>query len=210
MFERHNVLKSGDIGQVLQLFNTLEELQVAQALVKSPTSRPTMSDQDRQFSATLSSGITSATANITKKRYELTRRELQTPTFHAVKTLNEEIANTLATTKVDLSEAHADPEGEKTADTVVQTSVEYEIVDYADWMSNDDQPDGVKIVIKRKMEQQQHGLLDEEKEKGENLQLVQLYPDIVLGDVAKAGAASGEQADAAQAGAANANAPAAA
>lgn len=206
MFERHNVLKSGDIGQVLQLFNTVEELQVAQALVKSPISRPTMNDQDRQFSATLSSGITSATANITKKRYELTRRELQTPTFHAVKTLNEEIANTLATTKVDLSEAHADPEGEKTADTVVQTSVEYEVVDYADWMSNDDQPDGVKIVIKRKMEQ--HGLLDEEK--GENLQLVQLYPDIVLGDVAKAGAASGEQADAAQAGAANANAPAAA
>jgi len=185
---------------VLQLFHSIEELEQAQAQVKSPHATPAMNDQDRQFSATLSSGITSATTNITKKRYELTRRELQTPTFHAVASLNEEIANTirsLHSQKIDLSLAHANPEG-GTGDIQILTTTEEEVIDYADWMADDDNPDGIKIVIRRKMEQRDvqgtgvggGGGVGRGNEESTNFQLVQQYPDIVLGEVSKAGTTS--------------------
>jgi len=204
MFERHNVLKSGDIGQVLQLFNSIEDLEQAQAHVKSPHTSPNMNDQDRQFSATLSSGITSATANITKKRYELTRRELQTPSFHAVASLNEEVANTirsLQAQKIDISLALANPEA-AAADIQILITQEEEIVDYADWMADDGNPDGIKIVIRRKMEQQDlagasvagtfAGVAGVENEGSTNFHLIQKYPDIVLGAVTKAGTSNSD------------------
>ncbi len=190
MFERHNVLKSGDIGQVLQLFNTEEELLQAQTHVKVYNPTPNMSDQEKNMCAVMSSGLTTATTNITKKRYELTRRETQTPTFHAVATLNEEIANTIRNGKVDLSYFVSAEGG--SSDAPVLTTTEEEILDFADWMADDENPDGVKIVIRRKMESTSSGgatTVDTSLD-SINYSLAQKYPDLVLGEVSKSAATS--------------------
>ena len=93
VFDGNNILKSGDIGQMLQMFNTEEELLNAQKKIKPGYVNDQVSEAQKVMDSVMPSGITQATENIVKKRYELTRKRTNPPTYAEVSSLTQEMSS---------------------------------------------------------------------------------------------------------------------
>ena len=192
-FERHNVLKSGDIGQILQVFNNEEELLHTKATIKSPAmsmnnkdGKPNMSENDIYMGSTMCSGITSASSNIVKNRYELTRRST-IPSVDVVTEIAEEIKQVIMGIRKDKDTNHSFviETDEGGGDIQAYSTTEEEVVDFEDWMVDNEYPDGIKILIQKKNEFSPV-LITESLDRIsmiKNFDIVQQYPEITLGVV---------------------------
>ncbi len=136
--EGSNVVKSGDIGQVLQLFHTKVELEVAESHLVKSTMKGAVDNPRTDL--VLNDGLSPATANIVKGRYELTRKYVM-PALNAVSDVVGEVSRAIKQKAVQVDD---NPE------RLVFTTVEEQIVPFESWMVDEENPTGISIVFDRK------------------------------------------------------------
>jgi TATA-binding protein-associated factor Taf7 len=140
IMEGSTVTKSGDIGQVLQLFHTKEELEAAEAALVKSTMKGT--DMNPRLDMVLGDGLAPVTANIVKSRYELTRKYVA-PALNQISGLVDEIAKAIKQKAVAVDDNQ---------DRRVTTTVDERVVQFEPWMCDDENPYGITVVFDRKAE----------------------------------------------------------
>jgi hypothetical protein len=154
MFDNSNVLKAGDISQMLIVFKTNRDLEtyVTQNSKKSKsstlTSKSSFSETQHSQNTTvvsrstvdftIPSGLSTATENILRK-YDLTK-PYEVPPIRATSKLTREISNAIKSKPV------VDVTGDDDNRRVLEL-VEEEVVDFEPWMVNAENPDGIEIVF---------------------------------------------------------------
>ena len=138
--EGSNVVKSGDIGQIMQLFHSTNDLEAAEGQLVKSTMKGALDNPRTDL--VLNDGLTPATANIVKGRYELTRKYVM-PALNAVTGVVTEISRAIKQKAVQVDD---NPE------RLVLTTVEEKIVPFESWMVDDENPGGISVVFDRKVE----------------------------------------------------------
>lgn len=153
MFDNSNVLKAGDISQMLIVFKTNRDLELymnqnskkskssslsskSSFAEKQQPNQPVVSRSTVDF--TIQSGLSSAAENIVRK-YDLTR-PYEAPPMKATSKLTREISNAIKSKPV------VDITGDDDNRRVLEL-VEEEVVDFEPWMVNAENPDGIEIVF---------------------------------------------------------------
>lgn len=143
-------LKSGDIGQVLHVFNTEREREIA-----SSKSCKTI------HGTYMPNGVTFPTLDIVKKRFERTRKSTETFPVHQVKAVTEEISSSwFVPEELALSGALQPPKVKKSDMNLFDSngkekqevcySIREEVVPFEDWMISEDQPEGITFKLSSK------------------------------------------------------------
>jgi len=138
-FDQKTFLKSGDVGQMLRVFHTDEEMRQAKSKLRPNSSGLYLPEGAGApaIDSVMVSGITPPTHNIVKRRYEMTRPK-KAPPVHEVSAVVEEIGRgwrvkSLEDTELDCIEY-----------------VEEDVVDFEEWMVDDERPNGITVVISNK------------------------------------------------------------
>ena len=147
-----SIVKSGDIGQVLQLFHTVQELEAVEAQLVKSTLKGAQETNSR-LDSVLNDGLAPVTANIVKSRYELTRKYLA-PAMHEVSNLVDEISRAIKQKALAVDD---------TEERRVMTTVEERVVPFEPWMVDEENPYGIQVVFDRKPEASEPLNLGEEK-----------------------------------------------
>ena len=150
--EGSSIVKSGDIGQVLQLFHTVQDLEAVESQLVKTTLKGAQEANSR-LDFVLNDGLAPVTANIVKSRYELTRKYLA-PAMHQVSTLVDEISRAIKQKAVTVDD---------TEERLVMKTVEERVVPFEPWMVDDENPYGIQVVFDRKPEAAESVNLSEDK-----------------------------------------------
>lgn len=152
VMEGSTVVKSGDIGQVLQVFYTVQELEeVESQLVKNAVKSSQETNSRSDF--VLKDGLAPVTANIVKSRYELTRKYIA-PAMGHISELVADVSKAIKQKAVAVDD---------TEERKVMTTVEERVVPFEQWMVDEENPYGITVVFDRKPEAADNVNLSEEK-----------------------------------------------
>ena len=138
IIEGSNIIKSGDIAQVLQLFHTKAELEAAEGQLVKSTMKGAVDNPRTDL--VLNDGLSPATANIVKGRFELTRKYVM-PALNEVSDVVGEVSRAIKQRAVQVDD---NPE------RLVLTTVDEKIVPFESWMVDEENPMGISVAFDRK------------------------------------------------------------
>ena len=137
-FDQKTFLKSGDVGQMLRVFHTDDELRSAKAKLSQNSSGAHVPEGGNPppaaLDAVMLSGLTPPTLGIVERRYKMTRAK-KTPPATEVTELVEEISRGW---RVKTFEER---------DLEYVEHVEEDLVDFEEWMVDQDERPGTGIVV---------------------------------------------------------------
>lgn len=152
LMEGSSVVKSGDIGQVLQMFRSVQELEETEAQLQKSTVKGTQ-EFNPKLDLVLNDGLAPVTANIVKNRYDLTRKYIA-PAMGHISELVDEISRAIKQKAVLIDD---------TEERRVLKTVEERVVPFEQWMVDEENPYGIEVVFDRKPEAADSINLPEEK-----------------------------------------------